>query len=153
MGFMISDTEYINRDCVDRTITYDGQRITVKANYDENGKLLKDVHNMAPRILVPYALNQNVIMGSEDAIDPSGFESYVVPKIYKRKHGKPTTELRYDISFVSSKVNAAKTRVDLNTYLDDPSLKVLDGRGKFRPSEAGVGAGGKGIANQSVDDE
>lgn len=153
MGFMISDTEYINRDTIPRTITYDGQRITVQPNYDEDGNFLNDVHNMAPRILVPYALNQNVIMGSEDAIDPSGFESYVVPKIYKRKKGQPTGELRYDISFRPSKVNDAKTRVDLSTYLDDPSLKVLDGRGKFRASEAAVSQGNRGIATQHTDDE
>jgi len=152
MGFLIADTEYVNRDTVRRTITYDGQRITVEPNYNEQGEFLKNVHNMAPRVLVPYALNQNVIMGSEDAIDPSGFESYVVPKIFKRKHGKNTEELRYDISFKPSKVNKATTRVDLETYLDNPSLKVVEGRGKFRASEAGVG-GGKGIANQSINED
>lgn len=152
MGFLIADTEYINRDCIQRQITFDGQRIYLKPNYDENGKFLKDVHNMAPKVLVPYALNQNAVMGSEDPHDPSGFESYVVPKMFKRKRGQQTDELRYDISFLPSKKNTKKTRVDLEAYLDDPSLKVLDGRGKFKASEAGVGSGVNGIANQSIDE-
>lgn len=152
MGFLIADTEYINRDCIRRTITYDGQRVYVEPNYDEDGKFLPKVHNMAPRVLTPYALNQNAVMGSEDPHDPSGFDSYVVPKIYKRKKGKPSDELRYDISFLPSKKNKAKTRVDLGAYLDDSSLKVLDGRGPFKATEAQVGSL-TGIANQSINED
>lgn len=151
MGIMFEQVEYINRDCVQRQITFDGQRVYLKPNYDEAGKFLKDVHNFAPKICIPYALNQNAVMGSEDPHDPSGFESYVVPKIYKRRKGKDSDELRYDISYLCSKKNTKKTRVDLETYLDDPSLKVLDGRGKFKAAEAGVGAGVTGIATQSID--
>ena len=153
MGWNYELIEYINRDIIDRTITFDGQRARIKPNYDANGKFLPDVHNMAPKILVPYALNQNVVMGSEDPIDPSGFESYVVPKVKKRKKGKATEEWRYDFSFLPSKSNKAKTRVDLATYLDEPSLKILPGRGEFKASEAGVAAGATGIANQSINDE
>ena len=152
MGFLVADTEYINRDCIRRTITYDGQRIYVEPNYDEKGKFLPTVHNMAPKILTNYALNQNAVMGSEDPHDPSGFESYVVPKIKKRKKGVQTAEWRYDLSFLPSKTNKAKTRVDLSAYLDDPSLKVLDGRGKFKASEATT-AGQTGIANQSINED
>ena len=153
MGYLVADTEFINRDCIRRTVTYDGQRITLEPNYDEKGTLVKGVVNKLPKLFIPFALNQNVVMGSEDAIDPSGFESYVVPKIFRRKHGKNTAELRYDISFRPSKGNKATTRVDLETYLDNPSLKVVEGRGKFRASEAGVSAGSTGIANQSINDE
>ena len=153
MGIIFEQVEYINRDTVRRSITFDGQRVYCEPNYDEKGKFLPDVHNTAPKLCIPYALNQNVVMGSEDPLDASGFESYVVPKIKKRKKGKNTDEWRYDFSFLPSKPNKAKTRVDLATYLDEPSLKILPGRGEFRASEAGVAAGATGIANQSINDE
>src|SRR3990167_5316249 len=137
MGIFFEQIEYINRDYIQRAIMYDGQRVYVLPNYDAKGEFLKSVHNFAPKICIPYALNQNVVMGSEDPTDPSGFDSYVVPLVKKRKKGVETDELRYDISFLPSKPNKAKTRVDLTTYLDDPSLKVLDGRGPFKVSEAG----------------
>ena len=151
MGIFFEQCEFINRDCIQRTITYDGQRIYLEPNYTESGELLPDVHNFAPKIVVPYALNQNVVMGSEDATDPSGFESYVVPKVKKRKKGKDTGEWRYDFSFLPSKKNKAVTRVDLETYLDDPSLKIAGGRGVFKPNEAVVGSG-MGIATQHIDE-
>jgi hypothetical protein len=153
MGIFMENVEYINRDCIKRTITFDGQRASVEPNYDKDGKFLKDVHNFLPKICIPYALNQNVVMNSEDAIDPSDFQSYVVPKIRKRKKGKETDEYRYDFSFLPSSKNTSKTRVDLTTYLDDPSLKVLEGRGKFKASEAGVASGVKGIANQHINED
>lgn len=153
MGIFFEQIEYINRDTIKRTITFDGQRVAVEPNYDESGKFLPKVHNFAPKICIPYALNQNTVMGSEDAIDPSEFESYVVPLQKKRRKGKETDEYRYDWSFLPSKKNTAKTRVDLTTYLDDPSLKVLDGRGKFKSSEAGIGKGISGIANQSINED
>lgn len=154
MGIFFEQIEYINRDCIQRTITYDGQRVYLKPNYNEKGELIKGVVNMAPKICIPYALNQNVVMGTEDPTDPSGFESYVVPKVKKRKKGQETGEWRFDISFLPSNKNIAKTRVDLETYLDDPSLRVLDGRGKFKASEAGGFTNQRtGIANQSLNDE
>lgn len=148
MGIFFEQIEYINRDCIQRQITFDGQRVYVQPNYDENGNWLDGVHNFAPKIVAPYALNQNVVMGSEDPLDASGFDSYVVPLV-KNKKGK----LRYNIDFLSSKKSVAKTRVDLEAYLDDPSLKVVDGRGTFKASEAALGAGRTGIANQSILDE
>lgn len=146
MGIFYEQVEYINRDYVQREIRFDGQRVYVKPNYTEDGTFLSDVHNFAPKICIPYALNQNVIMGSEDAINPSAFESYVVP-LTKNKKGKQ----RFDISFCPSGKVKAKTRVDLETYLNDPSLKVLDGRGPFRVSEAALPSN-MGIANQAIDE-
>ena len=152
MGIFFEQCEFINRDCKNRTITYDGQRIYLAPNYSEEGEFLPDVHNFAPKIVTPYALNQNCVMGSEDPTDPSGFDSYVVPKVKKTKKGKATEEWRYDFSFLPSKKNEAVTRVDLNDYLDDPSLKIVGGRGAFKANEAVVSSGGRGIANTHIDD-
>jgi len=150
MGIFFEQVEVINRDCVQRSLTYDGQRVYLAPNYSESGELLKNVHNMIPKICVPYALNQNVVMGSEDPIDPSDFQSHVVPKVKKRKKGRDTEEWKYDFGFLPTQ--NAKTRVNLADYLDDPSLKVLDGRGKFKANEARTAEGGRGIAQQHVDD-
>ncbi len=153
MGIFFEQVEYINRDCIQRQITFDGQRVYLEPNYDEAGNFLPDVHNFGPKICIPYALNQNVVMGSEEPEDPSGFESYVVPKVEKRKKGQKTGEWRYDFSFLPSKKNLKTTRVDLENYLDDPSLKVLPGRGTFKASEAALNASGRtGIANQSLEE-
>ncbi len=159
MGIFFEQVEYINRDCIQRCITFDGQRVYLQPNYDEEGNFLKDVHNFAPKLCIPYAFNQNVVMGSEDTHDPSAFDSYVVPLIYKVKKlkkgeaapKKAEKELRYDISFLPSSKNESKTRVPLDQYLDDPSLKVLDGRGKFRAAEARIADHRiTGIANQDL---
>ena len=90
-------------------------------------------------------------MGSEDPQDPSGFESYVVPKVHRKAKQGQTEAWRYDFSFLPSKKNKAKTRVDLATYLNDDSLKVVDGRGPHRATEAALAAGITGIASQSID--
>lgn len=159
MGIFYEQVEYINRDCVQRTITFDGQRVYLEPNYDEDGNFLKDVKNFAPKLCIPYAFNQNVVMGTEDTHDPSAFDSYVVPLIYKVKKVKKgekaaknqEKELRYDISFLPSNKNTAKTRVPLDAYLDDPSLRVLDGRGKFKVGEARMSdVRITGIANQDL---
>ena len=152
MGIFFEQIEYVNRDCIERSITFDGQRVRVLPNYDANGNFLPDVHNFAPKICAPYALNQNAVMGSEDPQDPSGFESYVVPKIRKkvRPDYKGEAPWRYDFSFLRSKSNKHKTRVDLQDYLNDDSLKVVDGRGPHKMSEAAIAAGATGIATQSI---
>lgn len=152
MGIFFEQVEFINRDCIQRTIVYDGQRVYLEPNYTEDGELRKDVHNFAPKICIPYAFNQNCVMGSEDPVDPSEFQSYVVPLVYKnQKRGKGAKELRYDISFLPSSKNRAMTRVDLEQYLDDPSLKVVEGRGAFKASEA-RGDRHQGIASQHIDE-
>lgn len=153
MGIFFEQIELVNRDCIQRSLVYDGQRVYLAPNYDEKGKFLPDVHNFAPKICIPYAVNQNVVMGSEDAIDPSEFDSHVVPKLKKLKKGRETNEWKYDFSFLPSTGNVAKTRVDLGTYLDDSSLKVVEGRGPFKVNEARVAAGGKGIANIHIDED
>ena len=151
MGIFFEQIEFINRDCIERSITYDGQRVYVKPNYDAQGNWLPDVHNFAPKLVIPYAVNQNVVMGSEDPLDPSGFESHVVPLMRAKKSKSGKAESKYDISFLPSRGNTHKTRVVLADYLDDTSLKVVDGRGPFRASEAAVAAiPGGGIAQQHV---
>ena len=152
MGIFHEQVELINRDCIQRALVYDGQRVYLAPNYNEKGELLKGVNNFVPKICVPYALNQNVVMGSEDPIDPSEFQSHVVPKVKLKKKGRETGEWKYDFSFLPSKTNRAKTRVNLDDYLDDSSLKVLDGRGAFKVNEARVAEGGRGIATQHIDE-
>lgn len=122
MGIFYEQTEIINRTSKRLQVRFDGQDIELKPNYTEDGKRLSDVHNMIPTIVVPYARAQCVLMGSEDALDPSLWVSLVG---IKGKH---------DTKFLEQSSNP--TRVDLAEYLDDPSVKIELGGSRRRASMA-----------------
>lgn len=130
--------EVVNRTSEQLEIVFDGQRIFVEPNYDADGNRLEDVRNMVPVIVIPYALNQNVIMGSEDAIDPSDFRSKIGVVFNKKKDRKEHTW--HDCSFV--KPDPSKlTRVPLEDVLDDPTAKIVI-RGKVAPKAVDAGLPG-----------
>lgn len=132
--------EIVNRTSEQLEIVFDGQRVYVEPNYDAEGNRLKDVHNMVPAVVIPYALNQNVIMGSEDAVDPSSFQSKIGVVFNKKKEKKAHSW--HDCSFV--KPDPTKlTRVPLEDVLDDPNAKIVV-RGKIQPKA--VDAGLPGVA-------
>ena len=62
MGVFYEHAAVINRAPIDITVTFDGQ-----------GKTLTPGKNMIPRITIPYARNQNPIMGKQDPNNPSIF--------------------------------------------------------------------------------
>jgi hypothetical protein len=86
---------------------------------------------MVPKIVVPFALNQNVWKGTESFRNPSAFKSLigVVDKRERKKHSW------HDCSFVSqAEVNKCLTRVPIERVIeDDPTVKGVVVRGKVDP--------------------
>lgn len=121
--------EVVNRTSKVLTARWDGIEFTIEPNYNKDGKLISDVHNMIPRIVVDYAKNQNPLMGSEDSMDPSSFETLIAVRAKKGQ------KQRDDFSFLEQ--NEKLTRVPLDDYIG-PNDKVISGRGKFRNAEAAV---------------
>lgn len=119
MGIFHEQIEVVNRTSKTLEIVYDGQRIKVLPNYDETGKRLDGVHTMVPRQVIPFALAQTVIMGSEDAFDPSDFQSLIGVIDPKEKRQKSW----HDCSFHEQ--TDTLTRANLEEVLDDPSAKIV----------------------------
>ena len=128
MGVFYEQSEVINRTSERRGVRFDGQDIELLPNYDKEGNLLPDVHNTIPTITVPYAKSQNVQMGSEDPLDPT---DYVVLVGVVAKPGQSQKD---DISFCEQ--TNEPTRVKLEDYLDDPTLKIKVGGRRVRNAEA-----------------
>ncbi len=132
MGIFYEQEEVVNRTSKRLYVRFDGQDMPLEPNYDDKGTLLKDVHNAIPAIAVAYAKSQNVLMGSEDPMDPSSFTVLVGVKAKKGvKQKDAITYLEQDETCV--------TRVRLEEYLDDPSLKITVGGRRIRVNDAREG--------------
>jgi hypothetical protein len=136
MGIFHEQVEIVNRTSKPLTVRYDGQDITIPPGYTPGvdgkpGVRIKDQHIMVPRLIIPYALNQNVLMGSEDPQSPSHFDSlvgFIEPKEKK-------TRWYHDVTYVEQ--TEELTRVPLREYLeDDPQVTDIKVRG--RKIDAGV---------------
>ena len=90
MGIFYQQVELVNRTSKQLEIMYDGQRLYLLPNYTAAGERIPGVVNMVPKQVVPNALNQTVVMGSEKAKDPGNFESKLglAPKPDQRKFCK-----------------------------------------------------------------
>lgn len=128
MGVFYEQTEVINRTSKVLHGRYDGQDIELQPNYDEEGEAVPDVHNIVPSITVPYLKSQNVLMGSEDPLDPTDYE--VLVGVLAKKGQKQ----KDDVTFCEQ--SADLTRVKLEDYLDDPTAKITVAGRKVRRSEA-----------------
>ena len=118
MGIFHEQVELVNRTSKVLHLRFDGQDVELQPNYDVDGALLPDVHNMVPTITAPYAKSQNVLMGSEDPFDPS---EYIVLVGVKVKKGQKQKD---DISYCEQ--SNELTRVKLADYLgDDPTIKEI----------------------------
>lgn len=130
MGVMYEMEEVINRTNEPLNVRFDGQDTVLDPNYDAEGKFLADVHNIIPKICVPYAKSQNILNGSEDPEDPSDYVE-LVAVLAKSKWARTNGVQRDDISFCPQD-HDEPTRVRLEDLLDDPTLKILKG-GKMKP--------------------
>lgn len=128
MGVFYEMTEVINRTSKKLNVRFDGQDIELQPNYDETGKLLKDVHNLIPSITIPLAKSQNVRMGSEAPYDPTDYEVLVGVK------AKAGQKQKDDITYCEQ--SDCPTRVPLEDYLDDPTLSIKVGGRRLRKGEA-----------------
>ena len=126
MGLFHEQIQIVNRTSTPLTVRFDGQDMAIPANYDAEGERLPNVVTFIPRIALFYALNQNVLMGSEDPQSPSHFESkvgFIEPKEKK-------TKWYHDVSFVVEDPQEL-TRVKLREFLeDDPQVKDIKVRGR-----------------------
>lgn len=132
MGIFHKLIPVINRTCNERLeVIYDGQRTYLEPNYDEVGDLKPDVQNALPERVIPYALAQTVIPGTEAALDPSSFRSKIgVPSATKKSWG--------DCSFLEDPTNGGELcRVSqaeiMEEFVSDPKAKIVV-RGKRKPS-------------------
>ncbi len=116
----------VNRTSKQLDVIFDGQRAYLQPNYTPEGVLLPDVQNVLPKVVLPYALNQNVLMGSEDAIDPSEFTSLIGVKY----DGRGRKHSWNDCSFLEQ--TEKLTRVPLEDVLQDPNAQIQV-RGKAIP--------------------
>lgn len=133
MGVFYEQTEVVNRTSKKLSVRFDGQDIELEPNYTEAGELIPDVHNLLPSCTVPYAKSQNVLMGSEDPLDPSDYQ-VLIGKVANRKKGEKQVD---DLSWCEQ--SAELTRVKLDEYLDDPSISITVGGRRVRNSDAKQG--------------
>ena len=138
MGVFHSLTEIINRTAEPITIRFDGQDKVIEPNYDTEGNLLTDVQNMVPEQVIPYALNQTVVMGSEAFEDPSEFQSRIGIPLRKRPDGKLRKEHSWNnCAFLppadENDLNTL-TRVPIEQVVDDPTAKIVVRGSKKRRS-------------------
>lgn len=130
MGVFFEQIEVVNRTSEPLQIMYDGQRVVLEPNYTADGKRIEGVHNMVPKQVVPYALNQTVILGSENVKNPTNFRSKI--GVIDRKDKKARSW--HDCSFFDLKEETEITRVTQQDILDEyaePGAKVVT-RGKRR---------------------
>lgn|SRR5512146_332116 len=128
MGIFYEQVEIINRTSKPLNVRYDGQDMPLEPNYDAKGKFLPDVRNTIPAVAVPYAKSQNVLMGSEDALDPTSFEVLVGVKAKKGEKQRDAIDFCEQSDIL--------TRVKLDEYLDDPSVKITVGGRRVSLAEA-----------------
>jgi hypothetical protein len=138
MGIFYDQVEIVNRTSKPCTVRFDGQDMTIPPGYTADGERIENQHIMVPRTIIPYALNQNVVMGSEDPLSPSHFDSHVGFVEPKEKK----TKWYHEISFLEVD-EAEPTRVKLREFLeDDPQVKDIKVRGRRADATVGIPAGG-----------
>lgn len=134
MGVFHTMVEVVNRTSKPLTVRFDGQDMVLQPNYNVEGKLLPDVHNLIPDIAVPYAKSQNVRMGSEDPLDPSSYDELVAVKAVKSG-----VKQKDDLSYLEQ--SDELTRVRLEDYLDDPTAKITVAGRRVTKGDASVKTG------------
>lgn len=129
MGLFHEQVEVINRTSKRLNVRFDGQDIELDPNYTAEGKLIPDVRNYIPTVTVDYAKSQNVLMGSEDAQDPSSYD--VLVGVKAKKGEKQRDEIGY-----LEQDETVLTRVRLEELLDDPNAKIIISGRKVKMSDA-----------------
>lgn len=135
MGIFQETVELVNRTSKPLEVIFDGQRAILEPNYTNTGERIKGVVNVLPKQVIPYALNQNVVMGTEDAVDPSAFES-LIGVVYSAKKDKRKHSWN-DCSYLEQ--SDKLTRTPLEDVLDDANAKIqVRGRLIPRASDASL---------------
>lgn len=128
MGVFQEMVEVVNRTSRPLNLRYDGQDMNIPPNYDEDGNPIDGVHTMIPRQCIPFVLGQNPVMGSEEAEDPSAFESLV--GIIDPKKNPKKRHSWYNCEFIPAEEEGIgnMTRVNVERMLEGelkPGEKIL----------------------------
>lgn len=123
MGFP-EMVELVNRTSKELVYRFDGQDFRLKPGV-----------NIVPKVTVPYAKNQLVLMGSEDEIDVTDFVSLV---------GRPNT--KDDVTPLEQNEDELN-RTQLSKIIGDTDKILVKGKKKPRASDAHVRVPGAGIAD------
>src|SRR5690349_8881375 len=143
MGIFHEQVEVINRAPINLTVTFDGQQ-----------KTLKPGKNMLPRLVVPYAQNQNPIMGSQDPNNPTivgaKYLISVVGEDLPENLEPLTAEEWADHLGQPQRINSQQAFEE--QYANDPKAKlVLRGKKGGVPAKSAYEAGGATKGNSSFD--
>lgn len=139
MGIFYEQVEVINRAPIDLTVTFDGQQ-----------KTLKPGKNIIPAKVVPYAQNQNPIMGSQDPNNPTIHGArYLISVVGEDlpENLEPLTEEEWQAHLGEpQRINSRQAFEE--QYANDPKAKlVVRGKRGGVPAksayEAGAGYGSK----------
>ena len=123
MGIFYDQVTIINLAPIPLNVTFDGQTMRVPPG-----------ESSVPKVVVPYAKNQNVIMGSADADNPniSGALSLISVKGSKKDRQEPLTKEEWAAH------QDAPSRINTEQFFEDrlvPGERVVT-RGKGRKVQA-----------------
>lgn len=140
MGVFHTMIELVNRTTEPLAIMYDGQRTILEPNYDAEGNRIPEVHNTVPDVVAAYALNQTVLMGSEDFRNPGSFKSKVgiVPKKGQK------LKSWHDCSFIAEPeteiTRVSREQILEESVLDPRASIVVGGKKRQNASDAAMGS-------------
>lgn len=139
MGIFHEMVEVVNRAPVPLTVRFDGQ-----------DTVLKPGKNMLPKLVVPYAKNQNPIMGSQDPENPhiSGAR-FLIGVVGTRDNCEPLTKEEWE-EHLNRPCRMDEQALFEERYGNDPKARlVTHGKGKRSVARSRYEAGGneKGLAS------
>ena len=133
MGIFYEQVKIVNRAPIALTVTFDGQRLRLEPG-----------ENAVPELVIPYAMNQNPIMGSADPYNPhiSGAR-YLIGVVGDDRY--PCTPLTKDEweSHLNRPCRDDETIWFQDRYGSDPKAKqVVMGKGRKSTASSRHDAGG-----------
>ncbi len=121
MGIFYDLVTVVNRTPIPLTVRFDGQEIVIPIG-----------ESPVPALTIPYAKNQNPIMGSQDPLNPSLSGARYLLGVKGVDNCKPLTKEEW------TKHCEAASRMDLAELFDDVLLEKehVEVRGKGRQTQA-----------------
>jgi hypothetical protein len=145
MGVFYETVPVINRTPIDLTVTFDGQC-----------KTLKPGTNAIPAMTVPYAKNQNPVMGSQDPNNPhiSGARYLIgVPGEDLPADCEPLTEAEW-AAHLGEPTRENSQQAFEEKYGGDPRAKlVVHGKGRKTVAQSRYEAGGNVKGNSTFEND
>jgi hypothetical protein len=128
-----------NRAPIALNITFDGQAYTIEPGADS-----------IPDITIPFAKNQNPIMGSADPLNPhmSG-ASYLIVEKGDEGFGVPLTDAQWQ-THLGMPSRADEQAAFVEKYGNDPKARlIVQGKGRKTTANSRYDAGGSPLGNAS----